>query len=479
MKRIYLFFLLVAFFQVTLTTAQNKPEELFIAKPYLQIGREPSAQSLELLWHTADVNADWVVEQQNKAKDKWIKASACVYNVVAVANIPPHRVYKSKFTGLTSGSVFTYRILKNNQVVFTSTGLAPKSENQNFKFVAFGDIGAETADQKLLAVRAYKLNPDLVVVPGDIVYENGLISEYRTKFWNIYNNDTEGEQGAPIMRLVPFVTAPGNHDTENRDLDKFPDGLAYYMFWSQPLNGPKATEGNAWVPVLKGSEANKKAFLTAAGASYPDMTNFSFNYGNAHYTIIDSNPYVDWTNNELIEWVKNDLASAKGATWRFVIFHHPGFSSSHDHFEQQHMRLLSPVFEAGKVDVVFNGHVHNYQRSFPLTFAPIKQGILLLGGKDNKTIRGRLVTGDWKLDKTFDGKTNTKPKGIIYIITGAGGQELYNPEQNGDPDSWQKFTDKFISDTHSLTFAEVTGSTLTIKQISTQGKQIDSFVITK
>ena len=165
------------------------------------------------------------------------------------------------------------------------------------------------------------------------------------------------------------------------------------------------------------------------------MTNFSFDYGNAHWTVLDSNPYVDWTDRELKEWVASDLAAAKGATWRFVGFHHPGFNSAKEHFEQQHMRLLAPVFEAGKVDVVFNGHVHNYQRSYPLRFVPDKQGTLLVGGRDGKTVRGRVVNGRWTLDKSFDGRTDTTPDGVIYVVTGAGGQHLYNPEQQDDPDS--------------------------------------------
>ena len=34
------------------------------------------------------------------------------------------------------------------------------------------------------------------------------------------------------------------------------------------------------------------------------------------------------------------------------------------------MRVIAPILEANHVDIVFSGHVHNYQRSFPLTFAP-------------------------------------------------------------------------------------------------------------
>ena len=287
------------------------------------------------------------------------------------------------------------------------------------------------------------------MVPGDVVYEYGLISEYREKFWPVYNAEEPSASGAPLLRSVPFVAAPGNHDTETRDLDKYPDALAYYLFWDQPLNGPLGREGGPFVPPLTGSEANRQAFTAAAGKAYPRMTNFSFDYGNAHWTIVDANPYVDWTDSELKNWVAADLAAAKDATWRFVAFHHPGFNSAREHYEQQHMRLLSPIFEAGKVDLVFNGHVHNYQRSYPLRFVPDKQGTLLVGGRDGKTVRGRVVNGRWTLDKSFDGRTDTTPDGVIYIVTGAGGQKLYNPEQNDDPDSWQKFTDKFISKVHS------------------------------
>jgi hypothetical protein len=114
-----------------------------------------------------------------------------------------------------------------------------------------------------------------------------------------------------------------------------------------------------------------------------------------------------------------------------------------------------------------------------MTFAPVKQGVLLMGGKDGKTIRGRVVPGKWTLDKKFDGKTITKPNGVIYIVTGAGGQELYNPEQEKDTDSWQKFTNKFISTVHSLTVVKVTGNKLIIQQKSKDGKIVDALTITK
>ena len=92
------------------------------------------------------------------------------------------------------------------------------------------------------------------MIPGDIVYEYGLISEYREKFWPVYNADEPSESGAPLLRSTLFVAAPGNHDTDTRDLDKYPDALAYYLFWDQPLNGPIGQEGGPFVPLLKASD---------------------------------------------------------------------------------------------------------------------------------------------------------------------------------------------------------------------------------
>ena len=458
---------------------ETKADGAFVVKPYLQMGRHPSPDSLQLLWHSAKTNPDWTVELRTGAGQAWKKVPAAKSTRVAVAGVALRQIYHAPLTGLVPGASFDYRIFEHGKIVFAAKASAPKSAAQPYRFVAFGDIGAGKPAQRALAVRAYAAHPDLVVVPGDIVYERGLVSEYDANFWPVYNADKADDAGVPMMRAIPFVAAPGNHDTDTQDLDKFPDAKAYFMNWEQPLNGPLGAEGGPFVPAFTASTANRGAFIEAAGDSYPRMANFSFDYGNAHWTVVDSNPYVDWTNQELIDWVANDLAAAKDATWHFVVFHHPGFTSSREHFEQQHMRLLSPVLEAGKVDVVFSGHVHNYQRSLPMTFVPDKKGTLLVGGRDNKTVRGRVVPGRWTLDKSFDGQTNTTPHGIIYLVTGAGGQDLYNVDQNNDPDSWQKFTDKFVSNTHSMTIADVDGKTLTIRQISEDGKEVDRFRITK
>jgi hypothetical protein len=324
----------------------------------------------------------------------------------------------------------------------------------------------------LIAYRAYREQPDFVLITGDIVSARGRISEYRDKFWPIYNADEASPvRGAPLLRSTVFLAAPGNHDIATRDLEKYPDGLAYFLYWDQPLNGPPGRVGGAVVPALKGPDANRQAFLEAAGPAYPRMANFSLDYGNAHWTVLDSNTYVDWTDPDLRAWVERDLASARDATWRFVTFHHPGFHTAKKHFEQQQMRVMAEVFEKGGVDLVFSGHVHNYQRTFPLHFVPEKDD----AGKPVR-VEDR-AGGRWTLDTAFDGRTNTRPSGVIYLVTGAGGNHLYNPEQQDDPASWQPFTHKFLSQVHSLTVADVDGPRLTIRQVAADGQELDKFTI--
>jgi predicted phosphodiesterase len=356
--------------------------------------------------------------------------------------------------------------------VFGDTGRTPKGAGEPHRFVLFGDCGANTREQRQIAHRAHEEHPDYVMITGDIVYDRGRVSEYRDKFWPIYNADQAGPMvGAPLLRSTLFLAAPGNHDIAARDLDKYPDTLAYFLYWSQPLNGPDGAEGSAHVPRFTGSEANRKAFLDAAGEMFPRMANFSLDYGNVHWTVLDANPYVDWSDAALREWVRRDLSASKAA-WKFVSLHQPGFHSAKKHSDEQNMRRLADLFEAGGVDLVFCGHVHNYQRTFPLRFK-LSEGAKQAAGRSKE-----LLDGTWTLDRNFDGTSRTRAEGVIYVVSGAGGASLYNPEQEDDPATWQEFTSRFVAKVHSLTVADVDGRKVTVRQLSRYGEELDRFVLT-
>ncbi|HYH14870.1 MAG TPA: hypothetical protein VD794_06615, partial [Flavisolibacter sp.] len=127
-------------------------------------------------------------------------------------------------------------------------------------------------------------------------------------------------------------------------------------------------------------------------------------------------------------------------------------------------------------------HVHNYQRSHPLLFAPN----LTSSGEPIIDKSGK-VDGTFTLDTTFDGKKNTSPKGVVYIVTGAAGAGLYDTAFSNKPEkwihepktNWVPFTANFISHVHSFSLVETNGNKLTFKQLDIEGKLIDEIMIKK
>src|SRR3954447_14966440 len=86
---------LLVFFAVSAAGDVKAADGAFLAKPYLQIGREPALGSLQVLWHAPDVDAEWSVEHRAGADRPWTKAGAATSRRVAVAGVEPHRVYRA------------------------------------------------------------------------------------------------------------------------------------------------------------------------------------------------------------------------------------------------------------------------------------------------------------------------------------------------------------------------------------------------
>ncbi|MBP2144932.1 parallel beta-helix repeat protein [Methanofollis sp. W23] len=98
-------------------------------------------------------------------------------------------------------------------------------------------------------------------------------------------------------------------------------------------------------------------------AAFPVPHWYSFDCGDVHVAMLDSNDDVGPRMTEQTAWLGEDLAEST-ASWTFVAFHHPPYSSGtrHPGGWKNFRTLWGPTFEANDVDVVFNGHVHSYQR---------------------------------------------------------------------------------------------------------------------
>lgn len=453
---------------------------ILLVSPYVQIGNARNHKSMTVLWQTANINRDWSLQYTTDGTN-WTSANITFKRALPELLVPS-RLYTATLNNLTPGKQFQYRLVDSKKILFEGTSKTPEENATNFRFVVFGDAGYGSPAQKKIAYRTYLSKPDFVVITGDIVYAHGRLSEYRDKFFPVYNNDNASlETGAPLIRSVPFIPAPGNHDldlahsTYSRNLDFFPDGLAYFAVWDLPLNGPIKNQGFPNTPILVGSPKRQSVFLAEAGEKYPVMANYSFDWGNSHWLILDGNNYMNWSDHSLRNWVEQDLRSTK-ALWKFVAYHQPGFNSDRKHFYDQRMRLLADLFEKYGVDVSFAGHVHNYQRTYPLKFTVSKDLTDLLPNPFHG-----IVTGNAVCDKQFQDnnpKIISKPKGVIYVITGGGGANLNGQAIATNPKRWQNFTKVFISK-HSFTNCEIHGRQLIVKQISEDGTEIDRFVLNK
>ncbi len=464
-------------------SAMDRPP-IFTAVPYLQPGPDSSKladgqESLIVAWQTDDTPANFQVTYGSGQ-------TAEIQSVKKFGDIKKegeNRInYAAKITGLKLGAKYKYRVAMNGETVLEGYFTTRKPRGSKTRFVSFGDNSYGDVSDRAVAFQAYKAMPDFVMNAGDNVYESGRDDEYARYFFPVYNADQAGPRiGAPLLRSVPFYTVMANHDVPTKgpngpvaDFTKAPDSLGIYTNMYLPLNGPVAAHPTPAV----GTQEHVDNFKKAAGDRFPKQANYSFDYGDAHFLCLDSNTYVDPTDTTLQAWVDQDLSDTDAA-WKFVVYHHPAYNVGHEHYAEQQMRVLSPIFEKHGVALVFSGHEHNYQRTRPIKFAAKDDGGAKAVGSGH-----RLVPGDFTIDRDYDGAGHARPNGVIYLTTGAGGKHLYDPEMNQNPKNWLHEEDgnadycvKVVSDRHSVTVVDVSAHSLEIRQVDEWGNEVDRFKI--
>ena len=463
---------------------------IFTALPYVQPGPAgkltDGQEAVVIAWQTERKPADFEITYgQGKPTGQSARVQTA-QRWSGDASEGEGRVnYSATLTGLALGRRYDYRVRCNGRTIAEGYFSTRKPRGQKTRFVAFGDNSYGEISDRAIAYYAYQQHPDFVMNTGDNVYESGLDNEYARYFFPVYNADVaEVRTGAPLLRSVPYYTVIANHDVHGRDanhhpvadFDKDRDALAYYTNMYLPLNGPTPPQPTP----IAGAAERLGGFREAAGPRFPQMANYAFDYGDAHFLCLDSNVYVDPTDSALQTWIESDLAGTD-APWKFVVYHHPAFNVGLEHYKEQHMRVLSPLFEKHGVQFVLHGHEHTYQRTRPLRFAPgDATKAALVGASD------RRVPGTFTVDTQFDGATNTKPDGVLYITTGAGGKHLYEPGFTDDPSKWLHPDDnnvayvaRFVSDTHSLTVFDMDANEITMRQISETGDELDKIRVTR
>lgn len=174
--------------------------------------------------------------------------------------------------------------------------------------VIYGDSRTGHDRHQKIVDSILRLEPNIVFHVGDLV-ENG----EDPKDWAIFNRIT-----SQLRKTAEFYPALGNHEYESP--------LFFENF------------------VLPGNERW-----------------YSIKRYSIHFIILDSNLDLG-IESEQYKWLESELQSIdKSSKLTVVIFHHPPFSMSRHDREEAKYQLLS-LFEKYGVDIVFNGHNHNYQR---------------------------------------------------------------------------------------------------------------------
>ncbi|MBI4603816.1 MAG: hypothetical protein HY721_17815 [Planctomycetes bacterium] len=168
---------------------------------------------------------------------------------------------------------------------------------------------------------------------------------------------------------------------------------------------------------------------------------YSFEHGNALFVALDTNQDVGAGSRQL-GWLRSRLAASEHA-WKVVFFHHAVQSSAPVDRDMQ--EVLVPVFEEHRVDLVVQGHLHFYERTFPLE-----------GG----------AAPDKAQEPDYE-----DPRGTIYLVTGGGGGVL----RSGTPDAR---TARFESRYHHVR-VDVDGARLRLEAVDRRGLVIDGMTLEK
>jgi len=108
-----------------------------------------------------------------------------------------------------------------------------------------------------------------------------------------------------------------------------------------------------------------------------DKGYYKFSYGNADYFMLNSNKQKEFfVGGEQYKWLEENLKQSK-AKWKFVTHHHAPYSSDEDDYGNtwetnqtnwgdKDFADIIKLYEKYNVDMVFFGHLHSYERSWPI-----------------------------------------------------------------------------------------------------------------
>lgn len=341
----------------------------------------------------------------------------------------------------------------------------------SFEVLIYGDFGA---DANAEATRAYLGNLsrpiDFVFHIGDVSYADNawlslstLLGDFYEELYNQWMDTL-----APVLANVPYMVLVGNHEAECHSPSCFFAPESVQRRWSNY----SAFNSRFRMPSNESGGARNMWYSFDHGPVHFVALSTETDFANApRNTFLEGDEFSDYGHfGDQLSWLESDLkaanASREATPWIVVGMHRAMYTllaSDADGKPTGTSAALQAAFEElfikYAVDVVVAGHVHAYERHYPIA-------------------RGEIV-GD---GVSADGSVYASPKAPVYIVTGAAGNgEGHDSEaSNATTVAWNAVSDCKHYAISSLT---VNRTALAFSLIGTEesssGTVLDAFIITK
>ncbi len=302
---------------------------------------------------------------------------------------------------------------------------------------------------------------------------------YRAGTWDEFDEEARTLQGVNLSGCYSFTTAPpvapstayrfvaagdsrGGYDGIAANIDRYKDlGADFWLFSGDMTDMGVQGQWDLWfeamgpllkdtvlMPVIGNHEIFERVYFEQFALPVMDGLPegfseyaWSFDYGNTHFVGLNSNS--ESAVQDQVQWLDSDLAkssSNQNIVWTVIIFHHAAFSASHHGSTDYVKQNWVPIFEKHNVDIVFNGHDHDYERTFPIR----------------------------------DGQVADDGDGVVYVVAGG----FFSPPYSAGSDWWTAVSRD--GDVGNYVVVDVIGNKMKVKAYSVDGKElVDEFTLEK
>ncbi|XP_047319314.1 purple acid phosphatase 15-like [Impatiens glandulifera] len=276
-----------------------------------------------------------------------------LYPFQGLQNYTSGIIHHVRLTGLRADTVYHYRcgdpsISAMSEVNHFRTMPISSPRSYPRRIAVVGDLGL-TYNTTSTINHLTENHPDLILLVGDVTYANLYLTNgtgadcYSCSFPDTPIHETYqprwdywGRFMQPLVSKVPLMVIEGNHEYEQQA-----ENLTFAAY------------------------SSRFAFPSQESGSGSTMY-YSFDAGGIHFIMLGA--YIDYNKtSDQYKWLERDLAGVdrKVTPWLVATWHPPWYNSYKAHYrEAECMKVaMEDLLYSYSVDLVFNGHVHAYERS--------------------------------------------------------------------------------------------------------------------